>query len=361
MMLRRDMIQSNSHRDRYSVALRTSTDAWTHSQSVSGGWCQEYEQLERGPFYGEIREEWLGPIQLVYERVSGPVKYAGRPWRGARIFTSYCTGKGGLYWGNRVIEDNVITTGRWDEIYRLTCSQPSEWLLVAVDEDYFDRFATAATGRDFCRNGEVSPTTIAEPALVQRFQSSVAKILRSLQLDPGLLETAETGESLRDRILDTLLSLTVDRSDYGMPLPPPCTRAYIVDKASEYIDSRLCEPITITDICAFVRVCPRTLGYSFEAVLGVTPSRYLLATRLNRVRRDILDQGVVVSLQVLATRWGLTHMSRFARYYRETFGERPSDTMRTAALRDRPRGAYLTRAPESHRLTLGAALTSHSI
>ena len=106
---------------------------------------------------------------------------------------------------------------------------------------------------------------------------------------------------------------------------------------------------------------PTNVGLQFRSRSRGHPSRYLLATRLNRVRRDILDQGVVVSLQVLATRWGLTHMSRFARYYRETFGERPSDTMRTAALRDRPRGAYLTRAPESHRLTLGAALTSHSI
>ena len=327
------MIQSNSHGARYSVALRTSTDAWTHSRSVSGGWCHEYEQLERGPFYGEIREAWLGPIQVVYERVSGPVKYVGRPWRGARFFTSYCTGKGGLYWDNRVVDDNVVTTGRWDEIDRLTCSQPSEWLLVAVDEDYFDRLAAVATGRECFRKNKAPPTYIADPALVQRFQNSVVDVLRAAQLDPELLDAPHTRESLRNRIVDTLLSVMVDRTDDDVPLPPPCTRAYIVDKAIEFIDSRLCEAVTITDICTFVRVCSRTLCYSFEAVLGVSPSRYLLATRLNRVRRDILTLGDGVSLQALAARWGLCHMGRFARYYRETFGERPSDTVRSAAAR----------------------------
>lgn len=352
------MVQSFSQRARYSVALSTSTDAWTHSQSLSGGWYQEYEQLERGSFYGEFREAWLGPIQLVYERVAGPVKYVGRPWPGSRLFLSYCTGGGGLYWENRVVDDNVLTTGRWDEVYRLTCNRPSEWLLIAIDEEQLNRFTAAAVGREFFRTNGGSPSYTADPILVRRFQNSVVDVLRIVQLDPGVLDAQEKRDSLRNRIFDTLLSVLVDQVGGNVKLPSPCTRAYIVDKAIEFIDSRLCELVTISDIASFVRVCPRTLCYSFESVLGVSPSRYLLATRLNRVRRDILTHRGAVSLQAVAARWGLWHMGRFARYYRETFGERPSDTMRVAALLPSRKSAYRTLTGAGHQAIRATAVAN---
>ena len=74
-----------------------------------------------------------------------------------------------------------------------------------------------------------------------------------------------------------------------------------------------------------------TLRHSFESVLDVSPSRYLLATRLNRVHRDLWASPPEVSIQQLATRWGFWHMGRFAKYYRDTFGERPSETGRATA------------------------------
>jgi AraC family transcriptional regulator, ethanolamine operon transcriptional activator len=335
------MIQSNSHRTRYSVAQHTSTNAWTHGQSLSGGWSHVYEQLDRGRFHGEFREAWLGPLQLVYESVSGPIKYDGRPWRGSRLFFSYLSGEGGFYYDKRRVEDNLLTTSRWDSVDRVTCSHAAKIVLIAVDEDYLNHFTVEAAGREFFRKNEPHPTTYtADPILVKRFQTSVLDVLRSVQLDPSVLDIPVQRDAIRNNILQDLLSIFVARTDSVSRLPPPCTRAYIVDKAIEFIDSRLSEPVTIADICAAVRVCPRTLCYSFEAVLGVTPSRYLLATRLNRVRRDIITHSGGVPLQVLAARWGLCHMGRFAHYYRETFGERPSDTMRTAALRPSRRSIF---------------------
>ena len=85
-------------------------------------------------------------------------------------------------------------------------------------------------------------------------------------------------------------------------------------------------PISLADISAALRVCPRTLRYSFEHVLGISPTRYLLATRLNRVRRELASTGTTSSIQCIASRAGFWHMGRFAQYYRETFGELPSQT-----------------------------------
>jgi AraC family transcriptional regulator, ethanolamine operon transcriptional activator len=316
-------------------------DAWTHSQSLSGGWDHMYEQLECGPFFGEVREAWLGPVQILYENISGPVKYEGQAWRGSRLFCSYFAGKGGLYYDNRFVGENLLTTNRWDAVDRITNNRPSEFVQLVVDEDYLNRFTLETVGREFFRKNDTHPMTYtADPPLVQRFQHTIVDVLRSAQLDPRLLETQDGQDAMRGRVLNSLLSILVERTDGDARLPPPSTRAYVVDKAIEFIDSKLSEQVTIADICAAVRICPRTLCYSFEAVLGLTPSRYLLATRLNRVRSDILTHDGGVPLQILAARWGLSHMGRFARYYRETFGERPSDTMRAAALRPSRRLAH---------------------
>lgn len=324
------MVRLASPRSTYSSAHKISTDAWTHSQSLSGGWAHVYEQLDRRPFYGEIREAWLGPVQLIYENVVGPVRYDGHPWEGSRLFLSYLTGD--LHFDNCRVTDNLLTTVRWNGVDRVTCSKPNEVVIVAVDEAFLNRFTLEAAGRVFFGDKDGSPKTYtANSTLVRQFQSAVLDVLQRVQLEPTLLDSVHQRDDLRDRILNALLSICVLRTDCDARLPRPCTRAYVVDKSIEYIESRIGENVSVADICAVVRISPRTLCYSFESVLGVSPTRYLLATRLNRVRRDILKHGGAVSLHDLASRWGIWHMGRFARYYRETFGERPSDTMKMAA------------------------------
>lgn len=44
------------------------------------------------------------------------------------------------------------------------------------------------------------------------------------------------------------------------------------------------------------------------------------------MRRELASGGANSSIQCIASRAGFWHMGRFARYYRETFGELPSQT-----------------------------------
>jgi AraC family ethanolamine operon transcriptional activator len=98
----------------------------------------------------------------------------------------------------------------------------------------------------------------------------------------------------------------------------------------QFMEAKIADPISIRDVCATVRVCPRTLRYSFEHVLGITPTHYLRAARLNRVRRELVC-GSSESVQSIAARWGFWHMGRFASYYRRTFSEYPSNTRTIAS------------------------------
>lgn len=328
--------------DRLGCLVRESDDACEHSASATG-WSHVYEQLQPGRFHGTHAEAWLGPVQICYERIEGAFKYYGTAWSGSRVFLSFLEGSGELHYDGRPVANQTLITNRWDAVERVTCSRRSELLAVAVNESYLDHYTRQLTGRSFFDDEAVDGTAIVcarNRGLVATFERSVAEALRTIGDHPSLLEDGKALVELRHSILGTLCDALMEQSATTTRLPSSSTRSYIVEKAIEFIEARVADPLTIADVCAAIRVCERTLRYSFEQVLGVTPTRYIRAMRLNGARRD-LTAGRRNTVESAAARWGFWHMGRFANYYHQTFGEHPHHTIQKAT---QARGAPV-RAP----------------
>jgi transcriptional regulator GlxA family with amidase domain len=76
----------------------------------------------------------------------------------------------------------------------------------------------------------------------------------------------------------------------------------------------------------------RALHATFREELGVSPMAHLRRIRLDRVRTELLRCAEPdARISDIAMRWGFFHPSRFARQYRQRFGELPSDTLRRRA------------------------------
>ena len=161
-------------------------------------------------------------------------------------------------------------------------------------------------------------------------------VLQQITNAPAIL----AHEPSRRRLQDGVINMLVELMQEGDPdrLPPPSTRSYIVDEAIELIDARLTEPIGLGDICRAIRVSPRTLRYSFNDIIGVAPMRYIISRRLHGVRAELRRSSSTAAIQEIAFRWGFWHMSRFASFYRQTFGELPSETLCAGPFEDRLRG-----------------------
>jgi AraC family ethanolamine operon transcriptional activator len=318
-------MKSGTIKGRAELSTHDSDDAWLHSRSWTD-WSHEYEQLLPGRFHGTTTEALLGPLQIVYERVDGAFTYYGHPWRGARLFFAFLPGSGDLYYAGRKASTEGLITHRWDAVGRVTCSRHAESVAVAVNEEILNQYLQeAATGPLFDGDGGGIITCVTRPEHVARFQRCVVGVLRELTKTPTLINDERRRVVLQNAILGTLIDILPTRPDDEMRLPRPSTRAYVVDRAIQFMEARIADPIAIRDVCAAVRVCPRTIRYSFEHVLGITPTQYLRAARLNRVRRE-LASGSSQSVQSIAARWGFWHMGRFASYYRRTFAEYPSNT-----------------------------------
>ena len=119
--------------------------------------------------------------------------------------------------------------------------------------------------------------------------------------------------------------------DAGRPLRRG-VRAKYIRQARDYIEAHLEEALPLTQVAAHACVSTRTLELAFRDVLGATPTAYILTRRLNKARRELLEEGRVAgTLADLALKNGLFHFGRFSRDYKALFGESPSET------RSRPR------------------------
>ena len=96
------------------------------------------------------------------------------------------------------------------------------------------------------------------------------------------------------------------------------------------IQDRPAHPFTVATLARSVGISARALQDGFRQHLGLSPLQYLRAVRLRAVRDELLALDAEDSTTVadVATRWGFTHLGRFAQYYRDRYGEPPSRTLR---------------------------------
>ncbi|WP_017933666.1 AraC family transcriptional regulator [Nocardioides sp. Iso805N] len=106
-----------------------------------------------------------------------------------------------------------------------------------------------------------------------------------------------------------------------------------VERAVEIIQERAHEPLTVSSIAAEVGLSVRALQSGFRRAVGVTPGVYLTQVRLERAHRTLIDATrQSASATAVAAMWGFGNYGRFARKYRERYGESPAETLAGAPL-----------------------------
>jgi AraC family ethanolamine operon transcriptional activator len=323
-------------------------DAEQHSYAISE--CDHvYEQVERGPFRGRIAELLLDSVHIVRDQVFNPIRYAGPAWTGSQVFLSLFPSAGAAFLHGRQLGTNAIIKYPRNHYLRAFCNGPTDCIAISIKDDAVMEEAALLTGEEISPAALRQALFVPNAELVDRFQRSGAGRLAQVAEAPHLLDDLEWRRAAKQGVTQLLLDIIQSGTSAPQKLPPPSTRAYIVDKAIEYMNSCSTSLPELSDVCRVVRASPRTLRYSFEEIVGVSPWHYMLSLRLQSVRRELREGGGANGIHRVAQRHGFNHMGRFALFYQQAFGERPSDTCRqtSAAPRARPTkpvGASLRRS-----------------
>jgi len=94
-----------------------------------------------------------------------------------------------------------------------------------------------------------------------------------------------------------------------------------------WIRESLKKPLSLSILAEVSGASPRSVQESFRRYRGCTPTEFIRRLRLEQVRRELERGEPHGSVTQTALDHGFFHLGRFARTYREHFGESPSETL----------------------------------
>lgn len=292
------------------------------------GWNQTYNQLSGGAFSGELCEAELGGIYVFRERtnqslhqvgalppnwiavglplsIPGAAKFCGQSCDGrqAHIFSGsngfeYQT-PNGLDMAGLVIPDALLHAIMLPDEFETLSLQSQRARLKPIETAAREKLRLLLIGA--IETLQSDNAYAAAPALSNAFAADAARaVIECLSPD-----------------------------DNEQPLSLSETRCHaVVRDAQSLVLQQANANLSIEDICRTLEISRRTLQTCFQRTLGIRPTSYLRAVRLNAARRTLKQCGSVTEA---ATAWGFWHFGRFAQDYKAMFAEPPSHTARIYA------------------------------
>jgi AraC-like DNA-binding protein/mannose-6-phosphate isomerase-like protein (cupin superfamily) len=126
--------------------------------------------------------------------------------------------------------------------------------------------------------------------------------------------------------------LTANRHSFSHLLErePKDTLPSHVRRAEDFIEAHWDEAITIEKLVEATGVGARAIFRAFQQTRGYSPMAFARMIRLRHAREMLSAPAMETSVTAVAFVCGFGNLGHFARDYRETFGERPSETLARA-------------------------------
>jgi AraC family transcriptional regulator, ethanolamine operon transcriptional activator len=204
------------------------------------------------------------------------------------------------------------------------------WLAFVISRDRFLEFCTEQfDGTPALPNSGIAtiePKSAAGGLALVKCLRDLDRSMRSLG---SLPMAARLGESVEKDLLLRIGALLGAKP----PVKPVSDRRQlrlcgeILRDAMELVERDPEEVLDLQSMAKATSLGPRTLQRMFRAEYGLCPQEWMRVERLNRVREDLMKASDCDSVTETATRWGFFHLGRFSQYYRNLFGEKPSDTL----------------------------------
>ena len=172
--------------------------------------------------------------------------------------------------------------------------------------------------------------------LPEELRSELESIVTELA---GMAETPDsafTRESVssayEERVMAVIAEVITLREDRRLEeMPRHDSRSKLVNACWNLARREADRNLTIEDLCAETKASERVLRCAFQEMTGNSPALFLRNHRLHKARRMLLNDAP--SVKDAAYSCGFTEMGRFSVYYRELFGESPSETLKSQTAR----------------------------
>ncbi|RBO85955.1 helix-turn-helix domain-containing protein [Marinomonas aquiplantarum] len=320
------MLNANQNAPRWGgeVQFSEAHDADLHASNLTN-WQQEYDQTSRGSFYGSIVELSFDGLQVFSEHTSQALQQKCVVWPDSVWLGIPFEGQQASRINGLTIRPDTIMCRPGNCEFQLSTPEEYDLFGLVVDQDNLTKVA------------DIHGLDLNWKELTEHGRLGVPdKTLEEVRFLLHRLLSVEQNETPSRLQKDIVLMALLEVLKVETPQPAR-TQSYhhrkkVVDCARHFLDQHMDAPVTVTQLCEVASVSRRTLQYSFESILGVSPIQYLRFTRLNGVRRDLVKASFdgtsnMINVGQIAGQWGFWHLSQFAKDYKQLFGEQPSQTL----------------------------------
>ena len=298
---------------------REATDADQHAHNLTN-WQQQYDQVSAGDFLGKLVEIQFDGLQVFEEHTSQALRQTCNTWDQS------------LWLGIPVNEyQSSKINGLNIDQNNIMC-RPGNQQFELITPDTFDIYGIVVEQEKIQAMAEKQDLRINWKNLYQQGRLTLPeKNIQALRFILNNLLTDQKSSPQPAKLQHDIIMMAILESlQNSQPIKSaPASfnrRQQIVDQVKDYLHHHQDNTVSIQDLCTLCHVSRRTLQYSFETILGISPLRYLRVSRLNGVRRELLNSENQ-SIADIAAKWGFWHLSQFTQDYKQLFNELPSVTL----------------------------------
>jgi AraC-like DNA-binding protein len=289
-------------------------------------WLHVVEVIEEHPAGGCYKELYEGGIGMRILSYGAEIRVAVPETPGLYKIYLPLRGAGKVKVEGEYIDAPSVIVGP-QERSDMWWSVDHELLIVHVPSALVERTLADYLGDPPKRAPRFRPAITCDSAF-----SGVLTMLSRLSADGRLpfMASPSAGHHFEKFLLHTLLDSQPHDYSPILGVSDAASSPAALRRAQIYCERHADERISLRDIAAAARVSVRTLQHDFRHHLQTTPLAYLRQVRLAHAHADLVRNartGAQTTVTEVATRWGFTHLGRFAGLYKETYGGSPSSTL----------------------------------
>ena len=311
-----------------TLQIKSHFDDFEQFSLAMQGWNLHFSQLDRGPFEGKLHQIEIPGFLISEVYFNRHLLQEGDPSEGMRTFALMTDNSTPFIWYKYQATQNSLlvfpkgagldgTSFPGFRVYVLSISEQT----LSEKLHWEDQLTLSGL---FKLGGAVE----GSPEKIQALRLFLKQLFCVTEGRPDLINKVYFQKELKSNLAHMISGILSSREEQLRPIPIS-KRTNLIDSIRSWLFEALPDHHSVYDLCETFQVNERTVQRAFMECYGVSPKQYLLALRLNKVRkelyREVHSHGKIVDI---ANRWGFWHMGSFAQLYRRQFGELPSETLR---------------------------------
>ena len=294
----------------------------------NNGWDTDYRQVSGGEFESQLAGYSSSRLRFTDHRCNQTMLIAGTPPPGHIGVVIPLNPLGNCVFQGQTLGGNQLAIIGQQSGIQLQTPDDLRMLVVTLPVSRLSQsLATTAGG---CADNDLAQSRIItlNKGVLADIEATVSRAIRL-----GYSATHPDGLSMclheiEDHFIGSLchemtIPVALERGARGRG-----NRLRYLGRARNFINENPGAVLSLESIALAVETSPRTLEVAFREALNVTVVQYIKCSRLNAVRRQLLEyRGSQVRIKSLALDHGFWHLSRFAQDYYSLFNEHPSQTL----------------------------------